>query len=151
MVKKKYTEEQRKALLSNKNVAKLGQGVITYTVEFKVKAVKQYQQEYLKPHEIFREAGFDIEMIGKNKPKNCLERWNKTYKEQGVNGLLEHKAGGRPKGSKKKTDKDKIKRLELEVKYLKAENHFLAELRAKRKKAYDLARNMKSSKKPKEM
>ena len=44
MVKKLYTEEQRKILLKNKNVADLGKGVIGYTKEFKIKAVKQYQE-----------------------------------------------------------------------------------------------------------
>ncbi len=43
MVKKIYTKEQKKSLLKNKNVANCGKGVIMYTKEFKIKAVKQYQ------------------------------------------------------------------------------------------------------------
>jgi hypothetical protein len=42
------------------------------------------------------------------------------------------KGGGRPKKIKDTNDTDKIKRLEAEVAYLKAENDFLIKLRAKR-------------------
>jgi len=135
MVNKVYTKEQREILLKNKNVEKCGIGVISYTGDFKVKAVKQYNKEYMKPQEIFIQAGFDIEMIGKNKPKNCLERWNKTYREKGLGELLESKAcgRGRPKGRRNLSEKDKIKRLKLEIEYLKEKNLFLVKLRAKKK------------------
>lgn len=133
MVKKEYTKEERELLLKNNNVSKLGKGVITYTEDFKIKAVKQYQFEYMKPQEIFIQAGFDIEMIGKKKPKNCLERWNKKYTEKGFGGLSGlNKKSGRPKKIVDKSDKDKIERLEAENAYLKAENDFLVKLRAKR-------------------
>ena len=133
MVKRTYTKEQRKTLLKNKNVAKLGKGVISYTKAFKIKAVKQYQEEYMTPQEIFREAGFNIGMIGKNKPKNCLERWNKVYKEEGFRGLMEIKEKrGRLKKVKDKSAEDKLERLEAENAYLKAEVVFLVKLRAKK-------------------
>jgi len=142
MVKKVYTKEQKEFLLRNRNVAKCGKGVITYAAEFKIKAVKQYHQECMSPKEIFMEAGFDIEMIGKKKPKNCLEMWNKIYKEKGTAGLLQSSnKRGRPKKTKDKLDKDKIERLELEIEYLKAENDFLAKLRAKRRQSSGLAKN----------
>lgn len=134
MVKKTYTKEQRKSLLKNKNVAECGKGVIVYTEDFKIEAVRQYHEEYLMPQEIFIDAGFDLDMIGRKKPKSCLERWNKVYKEKGMKGFTESTgSGGRPKKIRDKTDKGRIKRLELEITYLKAENDFLAELRAKRK------------------
>lgn len=132
MVKKIYTKEQRKSLLKNKNVTKLGKGVIMYTKDFKIKAIKQYQEEYMNPQEIFIKAGFDIDAIGRKKPKNCLERWNKVYKEEGFKGLLESdERRGRPK--KMKDKRDKMERLEAENAYLKAENDFLVKLRAKRR------------------
>ena len=143
MVKKVYTKEQKEFLLRNRNVSKCGKGVITYATEFKIKAVRQYHQEYMTPKEIFVEAGFDIDLIGKNKPKNCLERWGNIYKGKGVSGLLESSGTrGRPKKAKDKSDKKRIERLELEIEYLKAENDFLAKLRAKRKQSSGPARNM---------
>lgn len=131
MVKKTYTEEQKRILLANKNVFKVSKRIITYTEEFKIEAVRQYKQKHLKPQEIFRQAGFDIETLGKKKPKDCLERWNKVYKEKGLKGFSKiKKERGRLKKPKSKIDK--VKRLELEIEYLKAENSFLAKLRAKR-------------------
>ena len=134
MVNKVYTKEQKKLLLKNKNVEKCGIGVITYMRDFKVKAVKQYNEEYITPKEIFVQAGFDIEMIGKNKPKNCLERWNKIFRKKGLNRLLEPKErGGGPRRVKNLSEKDKVKRLKLEIEYLKEKNYFLVKLRAKKK------------------
>lgn len=46
-----------------------------------------------------------------------------------------------------KTEKDKVKRLELQIRYLQAENDFLAKLRAKRaERNSGRVRNSKSSK-----
>ncbi len=55
---------------------------------------------------------------------------------EGGSGLLieaRGRGGGRPKKINL-TDSDKIKRLEIEVAYLKEENNFLAKLRANKKR-----------------
>ena len=111
---------------------------IKYSGEFKIKAVKQYE-EGLTPKEIFLMNGFDLTTVAKNIPKDSLSRWNKTYREHGEQGLAEDgrgksKGGGRPKKPKFKDDKEKITYLELQVTYLKAENDFLIKLRAQKKK-----------------
>jgi transposase-like protein len=112
---------------------------IQYSKEFKVQAVKQYK-EGLTPKEIFTLHGFDLAVIGNKIPSHSLSRWNKTYKKQGEQGLLEEsrgkksKGGGRPKILTFKDEKEKIKYLELQVAYLKAENDFLIKLRAQKKK-----------------
>jgi len=85
---------------------------------------KQYYEHNLTPGEIFKLAGFDAMLIGKDNPQKCLGRWRKTFQLKGENGLNIN--------TKDITDKDKIERLEAEVAYLKAENDFLVELRAKR-------------------
>jgi hypothetical protein len=76
-------------------------------------------------------------IIGEDTPKESLRRWNRVYKLKGLDGLVESRGkssgGGRPK-TKDLTDADKIKRLETEVAYLKAENDFLAKLRASKKR-----------------
>ena len=98
-------------------------------------AVKQYNEEGLTSREIFRQAGFDLNMVGRDTPKSCLKRWNRTYKKKGLVGLQTETRGGgggrRPK-TKKMTGQDRIEYLEAEVAYLRAENDFLIELRAKR-------------------
>ena len=137
MNKKMFTREQIQALLKKKNVAKCSEKSITYSPDFKLKAVRQYYDEGLSPTQIFIGAGFDITVIGKKMPERCLGRWRKKYKAKGAAELLkdnrgQSKGGGRPK-TKGLTDKEKIERLEATVAYLRAENDFLAKLRAAEK------------------
>lgn len=108
---------------------------ITYSKDFKIRAVKLYNEQGLTSTEIFRQEGFDLNLLGKDKPKDCLKRWNKVYRANGERGLMVEtrgRLGGRHKKPRDKTDMDKIKRLEVEVAYLKAENDFLAKLRARK-------------------
>ena len=131
------TEEQIKSLLSNSNVVKCSEKSITFRNEFKTYAVKQYYEEGLSPSQIFIEAGFNLSVIGSKTPKRRISDWKKIYKMKGDNGLLierrgKGRGGGRPK-TKGVSPEDRIKRLEAENAYLKAENDFLAKLRAKRR------------------
>jgi transposase-like protein len=126
MNKRIFTMEQLKDLQSNKNVAKCSEKQLSFTQEFKLKAVRLRVEERLPVKDIFRQAGFDLNVIGLFTPKDCLKRWGQIYKTKGRIGF-EPKPIGRPK-----TRDDKIKRLEAQVAYLKAENDFLAKLRAKR-------------------
>jgi transposase-like protein len=129
----KFNEELRLELLNNSNVVKCSNKAITYSKDFKVNAVKLYYEEGLSPSQIFIDAGFDVKVIGTDTPHDRLRDWRKTYNRQGEGGLLSKKRGnGRPK-TKDITPEYRIKRLEAEVAYLKAENDFLAKLRAKRR------------------
>ena len=65
------------------------------------------------------------DIIGKIKEKKELSSLDEGFIES------RGRAGGRIK-TKNLSDADKIKRLEAQVAYLKAENDFLAKLRAKR-------------------
>ena len=136
MSKRIFTKEEAEQLLMNGNIGRCSsKGSITYSKRFKIEAVKLYEQG-LTPGEIFKQAGLDINLIGRKKPKDCLRRWNRTYRakgEGGLTGITRVRKGGRPKNPKDLSDTDKIKRLEAEVAYLKAENDFLIKLRAKRK------------------
>lgn len=128
----KFSEEQRLELLNNSNVIKCSNKVITYNKEFKVNAVKLYY-EGLSPSQIFIDAGFDLKVIGAENPGDRLKDWRKIYNRQGETGLLSKKRGnGRPR-TKDITPEHRIKKLEVEIAYLKAENDFLAKLRAKRR------------------
>lgn len=133
MSKRRFTSEQINGLLGNRNVAKCSDRAITYNKDFKVRAVKQYQDEGKSAKQIFKEAGFDLNAIGKDRPKVCLQDWRRIFKRKGIRGLKTETRGwsGRPR-IKKLTDAKKIEWLEAKVAYLKAENDFLAKLRAKR-------------------
>jgi hypothetical protein len=138
MSKRRFSQEEVDILSKNKNVKKYSEKSITYAADFKVRAVERYK-EGLPSRDIFREAGFSLNMIGKNIPNDCLKAWNKTYHKKGESALRTEtrgKGGGRPKKVKDANDIDKIKRLEAEVAYLKAENDFLIKLRAQRAERY---------------
>lgn len=128
-----FNKEQIKTLLQNPNVAGCSEKSISYHKDFKVLAIRKYQ-EGLPPLEIFRQFQFNIDMIGRQTPKRCLRRWRKILKDKGearlkIDGRGKHKAGGRPKGLAYLSDEEKLKRLEVEVAYLNEENRFLAKLR----------------------
>ncbi len=137
MSKNRYTKEQIDELSKNIFVARCSDKAISYTKEFKQLAIKQYETGMVAV-EIFRDANFDLELIGRNKANGCLKRWRRKYKTKGLGGLsndergCSHK-GGRPK-TKGLTDSDRIKRMEIEIAYLKAENDFLVKLRAAKKR-----------------
>jgi len=115
MTKRILTEKQIEQLEQNPSVERCSPKSITYHPDFKAKALDAYVRDYRSVREIFESAGFDLGVIGKNTPKECISRWKKN----GITG----KRGG-------------VKRvfptLEAQVAYLKAENAFLRKLRAKR-------------------
>jgi transposase-like protein len=138
MSKRILNEDQIKELLANPNVSRCSNKSITYSKAFKVLAIKQYYEEGYNSKMIFEEAGFNIETIGRDNPKRCLYGWRKIYKSKGEDRLKietrgKHGQGGRPK-TRGVTDNDRIKRMEIEIAYLKAENDFLVKLRAAKKR-----------------
>jgi transposase-like protein len=131
-----FTEEQIKELRENKNVLRCSAKSITYSPAFKARAVRCSSEQGLSPHQIFKAAGFRIEVIGDHTPKDCLDRWRKKIRHHGLDSLRKDergkgKGGGRPKLSGL-TVQERIEYLEAKVAYLKAENDFLIKLRAAR-------------------
>jgi hypothetical protein len=133
MSKRRFSEEQIEDLLQNPNVARCSEKSISYHKNFKIDAVKKYH-EGLPASEIFKQAGFNIDVIGRKVPKWCLQSWRRVLKDKGVKELS-IETRGRSSGGKPKTnwsnEKEKIKYLEAENAYLKEANHFLAKLRKK--------------------
>ena len=135
MSTRRFTTDQIAELSKNKNVTKCSNKAITYSQKFKLLAVNQYYAG-LSTRQIFREAGFDLRIIGDDIPDTSLKRWKKIYNTRGPSRLsmeTRGQQGGRPK-TKGLTDAERIKRMEIEIAYLKAENDFLAKLRAAKKR-----------------
>lgn len=134
MSKRIFTNEQINELLKNSHVSCCSERSITFTKDFKLLAIKLYEQG-ITSSDIFIDAKFNLNLIGKEQPKSCLKRWLRAFRIKGEDGLSDRRGksgrGGRPK-TKGITDADKIMRLEAENAYLKLENDFLAKLRAKR-------------------
>ena len=98
----------------------------SYCLEFKQNAIDRV----LIKHEPIMAVAIDLGLPH----DSLLHKWLKKYKENGYN-IVERKRGRptMPKVSKKKlneTDKEKIKRLEEENLYLKAELEYTKKLRA---------------------
>ena len=121
MKKKPYTREQIRKLSKNKNISHCG-ATVRYANAFKQAAIKQYN-EGLSAVEIFQNAGIDLEVIGKYAPNHLMSQWRKALQ---VDLDKEPSPLNHPHNS--------LERLRLQVAYLKAENHFLAQLRAQKKR-----------------
>jgi len=126
-----YNESEQNILLENINVTRVSDRSISYHADFKVRAV----QEYLvgkTPSEIFIGNGFNLDLIGHEKPKTCLQRWRTIYKEFGEIGLQNEKRGagsnGRP-SNKNFSINEKLKKAESKIKFLEAELDFLKKLK----------------------
>ena len=142
-----HSNEEVEKLRSNPCVLRCSPKSITYTYDFKKRALELYR-EGVSSKEIWRRMGFDISTWRKTYPKDCMRDWKEIVEKKGLAGLVESR-GKESKGRSKNnvvTGQDRIKRLELEVKYLQAENSFLAKLRAKRAESNSGQRkNTKSS------
>ena len=128
-----FSNEEILRLRQNPCVSSCTDRSIIYTYEFKKRALELHAQG-TSSREIWRRAGFDISKWNKDYCKDTIKDWKQIVRKRGFEGLSKLRgtgATGRPK-TKGVTESDKIKRLELQVKYPKAENEFLAKLRAKR-------------------
>ena len=125
-----FSNEEIAQLRQNPNVFSCTEKSINYTYEFKKHALTLHA-EGVHAREIWKRAGFNVEKWRRDYCRSTLKDWKEIVRNRGVEGLL--KVGGiQYDRGPNNTDKDKLKRLELQVKYLEAENAFLAQLRAKR-------------------
>jgi transposase len=122
----KFSENDRDLLNKNSAILKVTASNVTYTTEFKAKAVKLLQTGK-SATDIFSEAGIDTTLFGDNYAQKSITRWENAIAEHGEKGLKTERRGvgatGRPKGVK-------FKSIEEENAYLRAENEFLKKLRA---------------------
>ncbi|WCN36739.1 helix-turn-helix domain-containing protein [Aneurinibacillus uraniidurans] len=99
MSKMIFNAFQMKLLGKNPNINKVSERSLTYHPDFRLKAVKE-NLKGKEPMQIFLENGFDLAIIGKEKPKQCLKRWRKIYQQFGEDGFYTERRGkgsvGRP-------------------------------------------------------
>ena len=133
MKRKKFTDQEKEILLKNENILDVSDTNIKYCPKFKLKAVEEYYQGN-SPMKIFLNVKINIDIMGKENPERCLNRWKKAFKKLGEEGLLSEqrgqgKGGGRHR-TKEFTIEEKVKYLESRNAYLEAENDFLKKLKA---------------------
>ena len=142
-----FTSEQIAKLEKNPCVWRVSRRMIHYTYEFKKRALDLYE-EGIKPDDIWRQAGFDVSIWKKGYCRWNIRDWRKLVKRGGLDSLTNPSGIQADEGYKRarQPEADRVWRLELQVKYLEAENSFLARLRAKRAESNSgLTKNIRSS------
>lgn len=125
-----FSSDEIAKLKKNPCVFDCTEKTVYYTHEFKKRALT-LQAEGVHTKEIWRRSGFDIAKWKDEYFRGTLRDWRKTVEKHGVEGLL--RRGGTPHDrGPDSTSADAIRRLALQIKYLQAENDFLARLRARR-------------------
>ena len=142
-----YSSEQIAQLQKNPCVWHVSERTISYTYDFKKHALDLYAQG-IKPDEIWKQAGFDIHTWKKDYCRYTLKDWRRLVRKGGLESLTKP-SGVQADGGYRKArspEADRVRRLELQVQYLEAENAFLAKLRAKRAESNSgRSKNIKSS------
>ena len=128
--KKRFTEEQMQILMANPYVKNVTPAKITYSLEFKQKAVAQAEQG-MKSIKIFNEAGLGEDILGKERIYSAMKAFKREAKSP--EGLRE--PGGRSKEERmaafakedlsKKQTKAAIKELQDKVVHLEQMLEFL--------------------------
>lgn len=130
MNKKLFSNSQMKVLEKNPNVIRVTKQTITYSPDFKVKAVLENIQGK-NPAQIFVDHGFDLDVIGKGLPRKRLYQWRKIYNESGELGLsldTRGKSKTERTPSRELSVEEKLKKAEARIKFLEVENDFLKKL-----------------------
>lgn len=137
MNKRTFSKEQVKALKQNPNVLEVKSNGVTYTPEFKVKAVEASLRGQ-NPLQIFKELGlFDLDIIGKDVPRKRIYNWKKIYDEHGEVGLYLNKRNSARQGGSfnDESAEEKLKKAEARIKFLETENEFLKKLEEQERQA----------------
>lgn len=125
-----FSTEEIAELKKNPCVFECTRKSVYYTYEFKKRAL-DLQKSGINPKDIWKQAGFNTEKWCRDYFRSTLRDWRRIVGRDGVEGL--QKTGGLPYDEgPANTKSDELKRLRLEVEYLKEENRFLAQLRAKK-------------------
>ena len=105
---------------------------VNYTYEFKKRALELHA-DGVSAKEIWRRAGFDTSKWKKHYFRLTIRDWKRIVMRGGQEGLTKQSGVQADGGlNRRSTEPERVKRLELQVRYLEAENDFLAKLRAKR-------------------
>ncbi len=106
---------------------------VNHTYEFK-KHVLEECEKGVGAKDIWKQAGFDTSKWKEFYFRSTVRDWKRIVRRGDISNLNNQGGVQHDDGVTKplKAEKDKIKRLELQVRYLQAENDFLAKLRAKR-------------------
>lgn len=109
------SEEEIQILLQNPYVQKAKGNCIIFTDEFKLHFMEEYNAGK-GPNRIFREAGFDVKILGTKRIERAAARWKEAYAS---NSLIKPSDGEAPKRTRGKNVSRQIESLEQEIEWLK--------------------------------
>lgn len=133
MSKKHFTLEEQEALKNNQYVENVSEKSITYTEKFKKIFFKEYQNGK-GPSQIFREMGFDIEVLGRKRIKSTTTRVKNQSQRIAGFGDTRKNNSGRP-STKDLTVEEQLDWLKHRNALLEQENKFLKKVEQLERKA----------------
>lgn len=134
MSKKIFSSEQIKKLSTNKYVKNITEKGITYTNEFKMHFIAEYEIGKT-PRQIFENAGFDIDIVGIERVKSSSHRWRKSYNDKGVMGLDDTRTLNSGRTINRELTLEQIlAKKDAEIQYLKAELELVKKLEISERK-----------------
>jgi len=126
--RKLFSEAEIEILSKNRYVKNVSTKAITYTDEFKVLFIAERSKGKL-PVNIFQDAGFDVNIIGKHRIWCASKRWRNNYSKDGELGLRDSRKlhSGRPLKRELTVD-EIIAKKDAEIAYWKAEAELLKKI-----------------------
>lgn len=123
----RFTDEQIEQLKDNPHVKNVSDKAITYEEEFKELFISEYTAGKL-PSQIFKDAGFDTEVLGSDRIKSFSSRIKQQFdRAEGFEDQRKY-SSGRPRVNGL-TPEEKIERLEAKNEILQQEIDFLKRVR----------------------
>ena len=132
-----FDEEQQKQLRANHWVKSVTEKSISFTDDFKVYFINEYNLGKL-PKQIFKDAGFDINMLGDKRIEQCTARYKRQNKR--IEGFHDTRANNSGRRIGKEVSFDEVNEL------VKKQNAKLQQELEFLKKMEYLARQAKKSK-----
>ena len=132
-----FDEEQQKQLRANHWVKSVTEKSISFTEDFKIHFINEYNLGKL-PKQIFKDCGFDINMLGDKRIEQCTARFKKQNKR--IEGFHDTRTNNSGRGLGKELSIDEENEL------LKKQNAKLQQELEFLKKMEYLARQAKKSK-----
>jgi putative transposase len=131
MSKKIFTNEDIIYFLKNRYVKRISEKGITYTDEFKSLFIAELGMGKFAS-QIFQDAGFDIDILGRDRIQSARKRWRNAYKESGELGLRDTRkfSSGRPL-KRELSIEEIIAKKDAEICYWKAEAELLKKIELK--------------------
>lgn len=128
MSNKLFSKEEIEILSKNKYVKSVSERAITYSNDFKLLFISKYKAGLL-PSQIFKESGFNINILGYKRIKCASERWRKAYNKNGELGLEDGRKFTSGRSLKRELNTEEIiAKKDAEIAYWKAQVELLKKL-----------------------